>query len=231
MNSVGSTRAHEESQHIEGRERRRSCRAFLKQEVASELVQSVVEAAGYAPSWCNTQPWTIYHVRGDARDRLSEALLIAAKARDDAPDLAFPEEYAAPYAARKAQADSALQKARDIRPHEIKRLVDAVYSNWRFFEAPQVLVLTTPKSLVPYSLVDAGCFIHALLTELDHHRLGGCAQASIAQFSHVVRRVLSVPEDEAIVCGISIGYPDLDAAGVFCDTDRAPVAELLNVVS
>ena len=53
--------------------RRFSCRAFLKQDIDKELIESVLASAGKAPSGTNSQPWQVAIVRGDTKNRLGQA--------------------------------------------------------------------------------------------------------------------------------------------------------------
>ena len=53
---------------------RRSLRDFLPREVPTEQLESLLETAARAPSGTNMQPWNVYVVRGETRDRLCEAV-------------------------------------------------------------------------------------------------------------------------------------------------------------
>jgi len=44
---------------------RASCRNFTEQKVEKEKIKAVVEAARYAPSACNSQPWAVHAVIND----------------------------------------------------------------------------------------------------------------------------------------------------------------------
>ena len=47
--------------------KRKSVRAFLEREVSAETVESILDAARWAPSGTNTQPWQVAVVRGDTK--------------------------------------------------------------------------------------------------------------------------------------------------------------------
>ena len=50
---------------------RRSLRAFKPDPVPRETVERTLAVAGRAPSGSNIQPWKVYVVAGEARDRLA----------------------------------------------------------------------------------------------------------------------------------------------------------------
>ncbi|MEM7271116.1 MAG: nitroreductase family protein, partial [Pseudomonadota bacterium] len=54
---------------------RHSCRRFKSDPVPMETVRRILEAAGKAPSGHNTQPWKVYVVTGDTRERISQKAL------------------------------------------------------------------------------------------------------------------------------------------------------------
>src|SRR5690348_12308696 len=62
-------------QHLVGG--RRSCRNFLPDPLDAVTLCEVFAEALTAPSNCNTQPWNVHVVSGDARDRMAAALLAA----------------------------------------------------------------------------------------------------------------------------------------------------------
>ena len=70
---------------------RRSVRRFTEEPVSSEELEKVLEAARWAPSWVNVQPWKIIIVKNpEKKEALKETLLPknpAAKGLDQAPVL------------------------------------------------------------------------------------------------------------------------------------------------
>lgn len=53
---------------------RRSLRAFLPTEVSNAQIKSILEKAARAPSGTNMQPWQVYVVKGETRQRLCDAV-------------------------------------------------------------------------------------------------------------------------------------------------------------
>ena len=204
---------------------RYSARAFLPDVLSRERIEQLLEAAALSPSWCNTQSWKAYVASGRTLSKISEELVEAARDRCDTPDIPFIPEYPEPYKSRKQEADEALRLARGLSTTDYRGLVHAVYANWRFFNAPQVLFLTVPASFGPYALLDLGCFLQSFLLACVTDGLATCPQASLAQYPEAVRRHLPIEGDELIACGVSFGVPDPDAGANKCRTSRISVSD------
>mgnify|MGYP003313762595 CR=1 FL=1 len=50
--------------------KRHSVRAFTDRDVDIDTVKSIIQIAKQSPSGVNTQPWNVYVLSGDARDKL-----------------------------------------------------------------------------------------------------------------------------------------------------------------
>lgn len=63
---------------------RASTRAFLDKPVDRALIETLLDAARWAPSGVNTQPWQVAVVTGQPKEKLSQALATARAT--DTPD-------------------------------------------------------------------------------------------------------------------------------------------------
>ena len=55
---------------------RKSIRAFLADKIVDQsIIDKCLQAAQYAPSNCNTQPWRVFLAKGDAKDQLKKRVL------------------------------------------------------------------------------------------------------------------------------------------------------------
>jgi hypothetical protein len=70
-----------------------SCRAYLPDQVADDVMREMFEIAQQTASWCNTQPWQVHVTKGDATRRFAESLTEHAKTHDETPDLDMPSGY------------------------------------------------------------------------------------------------------------------------------------------
>ena len=79
-----------------------SARVFKSDELPSTLISDLLVAAQKTASWCNTQPWSVHILSGDARGKVSDALVSSARAGlKSESDIAFPERYIGEYKERR----------------------------------------------------------------------------------------------------------------------------------
>ncbi|MFA5140672.1 MAG: nitroreductase [Elusimicrobiota bacterium] len=192
---------------------RRSIRAFLDVPVGRKTLEAVLDAARWAPSGVNAQPWEVVVVTGESKKRLTEELLKARRAGErERPDYAiYPSSWKEPYLSRRKACGLALYKALGIGKEDSDRKLKSWELNYAFFGAPAGLLFFLDRDLVQSSWVDIGMFIQNVMLAALAHGLGTCPQAALAEYPDIARRVLGVPETKALVCGLSIGVPDLSA--------------------
>jgi len=204
---------------------RHSTRAFLDREVESETLHTILDAARWAPSGVNMQPWHVAVVRGETRQRLSDALIAAREAGEkESPDYDYyPAEWFEPYKGRRKATGLALYNALKIARDDTQARIDAWYNNYRFFGAPAGLLVFLDKRLGQGSWIDIGMFLQNIMLAAENEGLATCPQASLAEFPKIVRSILGIEEHLMLVCGLSLGYPDPAAAVNGYRTPREPV--------
>ena len=102
--------------------------------------------------------------------------------------------------------------------------------NYRFFDAPVALVVTIDAHYGPGGYMDLGMTLYGLQLAAAAMGLGSCAIGALASYPATVRRVLELPEDEHIVCGLALGWPDEAAPVNRTQTTRAPLTEYFRVL-
>jgi len=191
--------------------RARHCvRAYLDKPVSDALIRDILDAARWAPSGVNTQPWHVAVLRGRSKAKLSEALL-AMREREIAPnpDYAYyPEQWVEPYRARRIVCGKALYTALEIAREDKQRQKIAWENNYRFFDAPVGLLFAIDGQLNQGSWIDSGMFLQNVMLAAKSLGLDTCPQASLAEYPDVVREHLELAPDMAVVCGMSLGYAD-----------------------
>ena len=208
---------------------RYSCRAFQDKAVPIEDIHAIIQAAQKVPSWCNFQPWQVHLVRGDVRDTLSEKVMAAAMADEGVPDVPFPEKATGKHAERRRTCGLQLYQAVGVERGDRAGSRAQMLENYRFFGAPQAVVITTPKELGAYGVLDCGAFVTAFMMAAEAKGIATIAQASIAEMSDIVRETLGIPEDRDVLCAISFGYSDAAHPANQFRTERAPLDEVLFV--
>jgi nitroreductase len=205
---------------------RKSTRAYLDRPVARATIESMLDAARWAPSGVNCQPWQVAVVTGAIKTRLSEALLAARKARQpENPDYAYyPKDWQEPYKSRRQATGLALYQALNISKNDVLARLKAWNNNYHFFGAPVGLLFFVDRALSQGAWVDMGMFIENVMLAARTHGLETCPQASLAEYPDIVRAILNVPATRALVCGMALGYADIHAAVNHYRTAREPVS-------
>jgi nitroreductase len=190
---------------------RRSTRAFRDEEVPPAVIRDLLETASYAPSTFNTQPWRVHVLTGEARQRVAQAILSAHTAALHPAFTPFPDPM--PSACRALQEDfggryyQALGIARDdmaARGRQTAR-------NYAFFGAPAGLMLTIPRELTQHSWLDLGLFLQTFMIAACERGLATCPQVAFGRYEDVIARELQFGAQERLACGVSLGWPEVEA--------------------
>lgn len=206
---------------------RYSCRAFLPDPVPQALIDSAMADAQHVPSWCNSQPWQVIACGQAETDRLRAALYDHVAQASHASDIPFPAAYEGVYKDRRSTCGWQLYEAVRIEKGDRAASGQQMRENFRFFGAPHFVLITTPKALGSYGVLDCGAYVTALLLALEARGIGAIAMASVAGFAPFMRDWFDVTEDRDILCGISLGWPDKDHPANSFRTTRADPAEVV----
>ncbi|MGH3165342.1 MAG: nitroreductase, partial [Trebonia sp.] len=209
---------------------RRSCRAFLPVPVPRPHIDRLLALAARSASNSNCQPWQVHVLTGTAKRRLTTALL---RAHDDpgylrAPEYDYqpsPDQWPEPFRSRRQRFGQALYRdVLGIAQDDVAGRVGHHRRNYDFFGASVGIILTVSRRPLQGSLVDAGLFLQALMLAARGAGLATCAQASLIDFSPVLREHLPIPGDQLIVCALALGYADQSHRLNHQDTPREPTA-------
>ncbi len=205
---------------------RKSVRAFKADPVPREVVEAILEDAARSPSGTNIQPWKVHVVMGPARDRLIAEVLAHRETRPDDSVAEFPNrgKRKEPYTTRMRTLGKAMYGLIGIPKGDEAAGWEQWGRNYKFFDAPVGLIVTIDKDLGSMSYIDLGIFLQSLMLSATSRGLSTCAQGAWNQFWSATRRVLEVPDDEYIVCGVSLGYEDTSAPVNTLVSEREPVA-------
>jgi nitroreductase len=193
---------------------RRSCRAFLPVPIARPDIDRLLALAARSASNSNCQPWQVHVLTGAAKRRLTAELL---RAHDDpgyprAPEYDYQphrDQWPEPFLSRRRRFGRALYgDVLGIADDDAAGRVGHHRRNYDFFGAPVGIILTVSRRPLQSALVDAGLFLQALMLAARGAGLHTCAQASVIDFSRVLRENLAIPDDQLIVCGLALGYAD-----------------------
>lgn len=196
---------------------RRSVRAFLGRPVPPSLVREILDVAARAPSGVNTQPWKVHVLTGPALKALSDAIVAAYDHPDSAdPHVAefnsYPDEWQAPYLDRRRKLGWDLYGLLGIAKGDKERMHAQVRRNYEFFGAPVGLIFVIDRVMAKGSILDYGMFMQNIMLAAKARGLDTCPQAAFAIYHRVITRQLGIPPEQMVVCGMSLGHADPDAA-------------------
>ena len=190
---------------------RHSVRAFLPTPVTDAQITDILDAARWAPSGVNTQPWQVAVVKGAIKQRLTDELTAARQQDTPAdPDYSYyPGEWIEPYAGRRIACGRALYSALKIESRDKAARMQAWNNNYRFFGAPVGLLFFIERTLNKGSWLDMGMFLQNIMLAAQACGLATCPQASLADYPGIVRTILEMEEKYALVGGMALGYADM----------------------
>jgi nitroreductase len=216
---------------IDALSNRYSCRHFKQDTVPIDLIHKILTAAQKTPSWCNTQPWDVHVVSGEALQTLSEKLeKRAASGAAPNPDFSFPERYEGDYRDRRKVCGLQLYKSVGIEKGDAERTRDQALENFRFFAAPHVMFLTVPSELGVYGAVDCGLYVSSFMLVANELGVATIAQAALASYPDVVRDALNIGKERYLVCGISFGFEDTTHPINGYRTERESIASVVRFI-
>ncbi|GAB3543682.1 nitroreductase [Noviherbaspirillum agri] len=208
---------------------RRSIRAFLPDPVAREDIEAILEVASRAPSGTNTQPWKVYVLTGATKERLSAEVL---RAHND-PELGrqhaeeyhyYPVEWVSPYIDRRRKVGWDLYALLGL-TRDNKAGMHAQHGrNYRFFDAPVGMIFTIDRIMQQGSWLDYGMFLQNIMIAARGRGLDTCPQAAFTQYHKIISAVLQLPENEMVVCGMSLGFADPGKVENTLVTEREPIS-------
>lgn len=206
---------------------RRSVRAFLPDPVSRETVEQILHVSARAPSGTNMQPWKVYVIAGETKKLLSDAVL---EAFDD-PDYDarqeykyYPDRFPEPYKSRRRKVGWDMYGLIGIEKGDTRRMHEQHARNHVFFDAPVGMIFTIDRELEIGSWLDYGMFLENIMVAARARNLHTCPQAAFAPYHEPIRKVLAIPRDEIVICGMSLGYADENAAINQLHTEREPVS-------
>ena len=189
---------------------RQSTREFIPDKpVPRDVIEKVLQIAGRAPSGSNIQPWKVWVVTGDARDAIAEACHARHMAGDEGKREYnyYPVSWREPYIGRRRENGWGLYGLLGIEKGDKDKMLLQHGRNYLFFDAPVGLFFTIDRDLELGSWMDAGMFIQSVMLAARGEGLETCPQAAFCRYHDTVTSLLGVPENQMLMCGMSLGYP------------------------
>ncbi|MET3560250.1 nitroreductase [Bartonella japonica] len=211
---------------------RKSIRAFTDQPVAQETIKEILKLAARAPSGTNIQPWQVIVLTGDVLQKLGQELsqLSLSGVKGDREYYYYPRQWREPYLSRRKKIGLDLYKSLGIQKDEQEKMLSQKARNFSFFGAPVGLLFTMDHDMEIGSWLDLGMFMQTIMLAARGFGLDTCPQAAFADYHKQIRILLSVPSDRDIICGMALGYRDINAPENNFDTEREPIENFVRFI-
>ena len=184
--------------------------------------------AQLSPSWCNSQPWEVIVTEGDGTERFRQGLYeYAARVTKggsvavEGSDFAFPERYVGVYKDRRRECAWQLYESVGIAFGDRVGSAKQTMENFRLFNAPHVLIITSARDLGVYGVLDCGVYLGHLLLAAQSLGIATIPQAALAGCAAFIRDYFGIPKDRMVLVGVSFGYADDEHAANRFRTSRA----------
>lgn len=210
---------------------RYSVRAFKPDPVPRDTIEHVLRTAQRTASWCNSQPWQVVVVSGEAKETFRKLIYAeAASGAKDDHDFPAPREYLGVYLARRRESGFQLYNTLGIARGDKAAYAKQALENYNFFGAPHVAIIHTDEALGVYGAVDCGGYVNNFMLAAQALGLGTIPQAALARHSGLIRKHFKLGDDRRVVCGISFGYADHAHKVNSYRTSRASIADAVTFV-
>jgi nitroreductase len=211
---------------------RRSIRAFLPKPVSREEIEAILAVAARAPSGTNTQPWKVYVLTGAIKARLSDRIItLAQNPKENALLQAeypyYPETWTSPYIERRRKVGWDLYSLLGLTREDKAGMATQHERNYAFFDAPVGFMFTIDRVLEQGSWLDYGMFLQNIMIAARGRGLDTCPQAAFLAYHQIIRETVGFPENEMLVCGMSLGYANPEKIENSLVTERAPLAQFV----
>ena len=207
---------------------RHSIRSYQNKPVSQAQIEQLLSVARYAPSGTNTQPWKVHALTGEPLAGFCKAVTAAFMEPDAATKYQeeypyYPVKWQSPYIDRRRKVGWDLYGLLGIGKADREKMQSQHARNFSFFGAPVGLIFTIDRVMQQGSWMDYGMFLQSIMVAARGMGLDTCPQAAFTQFHAVIREQLQYPDTDMLVCGMALGYANLDAIENTLRTDREPV--------
>lgn len=207
-----------------------STRAFRPDPLPQSLVRDILDAARWAPSGGNLQPWRAIAVAGAEREAIAA---LARRAIQENPDgeegdrPIYPPALWEPYRSRRHEVAEAMYGLLEI-PREDKFARLAWLSrNYDFFGAPCAVFLVIDRRMGHGQWAHLGMFMQSLVLAAHERGVASCMQEAWARLRETLASHLALPPQEMIYCAIALGYADAAAPVNRLRSQRAALEEIV----
>ena len=212
---------------------RRSVRGFRNEAVPKAVIREIIEDAKRAPSSMNSQPWHVHVLTGEPLEQVRRRNMEEmAAGKPSKRDIFTHGPYEGAHRERQVGVAKQLFAAMGIARDDKAMRQDWVLRGFRQFDAPVSLVLTYDRVLDPGATChfDLGALSYGIVLAAWDRGIGAVVNGQGISRSDIVREVAQIPDDEAIMTCIAMGYPDEAFAANAVRSERTPADAFVRYV-
>ncbi len=212
---------------------RKSVRAFTNQKVEETLIKEVLTSAGHAPSGVNTQPWHVHVLTGASKQTLQEYIEKEFRngVKMNMDYQYYPIEWIEPYKSRRRECGLQMYSALNIAREDKQQQQDQWAANYRSFDAPVMMLFSMDKVFETGSYLDFGIFLQSLMLAATEQGLATCPQVALSEYPDIIKPFLGLDKKSQLLCGLAMGYEDIEAVINSYRTSRAPIDDWVHFLS
>jgi len=208
--------------------KRRSIRSFSDEDVSDSLIEEIIKDASHAPSWQNSQPWHVYVAKDDVLDRIKAEYKTA-----QSNNLPSHTDITTPHRANRSELslhniEEWGESVKEAIGEEGTQLPEFQEARADMFHAPVIAYLTTSNQASEFTLYDMGAFGQTLMLSATRWGIGTIPAYALVAHLDILKKELRIPDDQEIVVGIAMGYPDESKLNCI-KTERAEVSDILDI--
>jgi len=211
---------------------RRSIRRFRTAPVPKGVLEEILEAARWSPSWGNTQAWEFTVLTGESLEAFRKTNFEKLMAGEPfGTDVPIPEIWPDHMKKRYGELGKIILDVQGVRRDDKEGRKRFYNDMARFYDAPCLLVVCIPADTrVEYALLDIGLITQTICLLAHGKGLGTCIMAAAVGYPDVLRRVAAIPDNRKIVLSIAVGYPEASDPMNTFQRPRATLAEFVRWV-
>ena len=197
------------------------------------VVREIIEDAKRAPSSMNSQPWHVHVLTGAPLDEVRRRNMEEMTAgKPSKRDIFTHGPYEGAHRERQVGVAKQLFAAMGIARDDKAMRQDWVLRGFRQFDAPVSLVLTYDRVLDPGATChfDLGALCYGIVLAAWDRGIGAVVNGQGISRSDIVREVARIPDDEAIMTCVAMGYPDKAFPANAVRSDRQPTDAFVRYV-
>lgn len=191
---------------------RKATRAMLSTPIPEGTIKELIELAGRAPSWGNSQPWEVYVVIGEklANLKMRWRKEFSQGIPPSRPDISAPGHKDWNKVPRCKESILQWKKHR----LEEMNISSEKYDKYSmdlmldFYHAPVCIYLGLHQSHGAYSFYDIGAYGQTLMLAATERGIQSIPAFSVVYFGDILHEELNIPESISLFMGVCLGYAD-----------------------